>query len=373
MNRMELLKITLDAICKEDIPTLSLLLEKNEELVHGTPYGEDNSYGYLDYIISKEYIRIVKLFIEYGADVNRLNPGPLFKTPLCGAAYVGNVEIVNLLLDNGALVDGRDLTAITPLMIAAGAGHLSIVKILIERGAQLHRLGYIQRFFPIDFAISNGHNDCVSYLRDCGGFSVSDEYDWRRALGYPVIAHVSRNGGPIYPVGFSRIIKNIDFQFRLASIRAKDDPLFLFSAGLSVNNNPVEIGIALPNQWPLLDCYIEKNSKLSFPIDFLAVLAEFICNGEKIEEGFYITRDSLGYENLGWPENVVALVAVDHKWNESVLDVEVTSKKDNVIKIFTFMPFTQELKSISSEVKIKKWCASKSKAKWSKFLLPLMY
>lgn len=372
-QKIELLKTTLEAINREDISLLSSLLAANECLVNGAPYGEKDESGYLDYAILGNSISVVKEFIAHGADVNRLNPAPLFTTPLCTAANEGNIDIVELLLNNGALVDGRDLTAITPLMIAAQQGHLDIVKVLVGHGSQLHRLGYIQRFFPVDFAQSYGHLDCVSYLRSCGGLSVTDEYNWENVTGYPIIAHVSRNGGPVYPIGFPRVISGTEFQFRLASIRAKDEPLFIFSAGLYLSGKPVEIGVALPNRWPLLKNYLCSDTYLSFPIDILAALAAHVSDGEDFKEGFLIEKDSIAYKNLEWPKDVVAMIAVNHAWGTNDIDLSNSLKTEDVVEIFTLVPILDGTKFTNSKSFIDKWCAAKSKAKWSKIMLPLPY
>jgi ankyrin repeat protein len=54
--------------------------------------------------------------------------------PLVTAARLGDVQIINLLLDAGADVN-RGLQTITPLMYASYFGHLEAGRILISRGA----------------------------------------------------------------------------------------------------------------------------------------------------------------------------------------------------------------------------------------------
>jgi len=178
-SNTELLRSVLDAINREDISALSSLLKTFPYLVHGTAYGDENDSGYLEYAISGKSISVVKEFLAHGADVNRMDSAPLFGTPLCHASYEGEADIVKLLLEKGALVDGNDLTATTPLMLAAQEGHLEIVKILLNEGAELHRLGHIRRFFPVDFAQAyeqvHANKDCTTYLRESGGISVADD------------------------------------------------------------------------------------------------------------------------------------------------------------------------------------------------------
>ncbi|EGZ08509.1 hypothetical protein PHYSODRAFT_435214, partial [Phytophthora sojae] len=47
----------------------------------------------------------------------------------------GHVEVVKLLLDNGASVNEVDEDGDCPLFVAAGNGHADIVKCLLEHGA----------------------------------------------------------------------------------------------------------------------------------------------------------------------------------------------------------------------------------------------
>lgn len=55
--------------------------------------------------ISKGDVEIVKKFIEYGADVHQMSNG---MTPLMYAARYNNVEILKLLVANGAKLNVKD-------------------------------------------------------------------------------------------------------------------------------------------------------------------------------------------------------------------------------------------------------------------------
>jgi ankyrin repeat protein len=62
----------------------------------------------------------------------RLNIG---RTPLMEAAWGGQEEAVELLLDLGADIDAIDNHGMTSLIQAARCGHEKVVKILLTRGA----------------------------------------------------------------------------------------------------------------------------------------------------------------------------------------------------------------------------------------------
>lgn len=55
--------------------------------------------------------------------------------PLCAAAKGGNVEIIQLMVDEGADVNEADLTGKTPIQHAKEAGHDEAVKLFQELGA----------------------------------------------------------------------------------------------------------------------------------------------------------------------------------------------------------------------------------------------
>ena len=62
--------------------------------------------------------------------------------PLVRAARNGNMEIVSLLVEHGAIIDiGKERGERTPLIEAAGQGHVDVVKFLIEKGADVNARG----------------------------------------------------------------------------------------------------------------------------------------------------------------------------------------------------------------------------------------
>jgi uncharacterized protein len=58
---------------------------------------------------------------------------------LLQAVSFEHLDIVTILLDAGADIDGATYHGSTPLMVAAAGGNLPIVRLLVERGAALHR------------------------------------------------------------------------------------------------------------------------------------------------------------------------------------------------------------------------------------------
>ena len=89
------------------------------------------------------YSEKVKLFLDYGADVEKKDSRfptdlmlPAGETPLFAASRKGHVEIVNLLLVNGASVFEKDTYGQTALTHATPKGNNEIIMLLIKAGAK---------------------------------------------------------------------------------------------------------------------------------------------------------------------------------------------------------------------------------------------
>ena len=81
-------------------------------------------------------LSVVEILIKNGASVNAKDD--LFlETALHEAAYHGFANIVEVLLENGANIDEQDINGDTPLCLAAVDGLLVITKMLIRKGANI--------------------------------------------------------------------------------------------------------------------------------------------------------------------------------------------------------------------------------------------
>ncbi len=56
-------------------------------------------------------------------------------SPLLTATIRGHIEVVKLLLDNGAYIEATDTSDQTPLSLASEKGDVAIVRLLVERDA----------------------------------------------------------------------------------------------------------------------------------------------------------------------------------------------------------------------------------------------
>jgi ankyrin repeat protein len=80
----------------------------------------------------------VRALLLKDADVNQAEKERGF-TPLHSASSKGNIEIINMLLDKGALLHDVTKIGITALHLAAYYGHVEAVETLLERGASVNQ------------------------------------------------------------------------------------------------------------------------------------------------------------------------------------------------------------------------------------------
>jgi ankyrin repeat protein len=98
----------------------------------------------------------VQLLIDAGADVNARFTGPHTETPLHWAASSDDVDVLDVLLDNGADIEatGAVIAGGTPLADATAFGQWNAAQRLIERGAKSNMfesatLGLLDRIEPL--------------------------------------------------------------------------------------------------------------------------------------------------------------------------------------------------------------------------------
>ena len=86
-------------------------------------------------------IKIVKLLVAHGADINLAEVGN-GDTPLMRAAWKGFDNIVKFLLEEGAQINKVNKYGWTALMLAATEGRVKVVKHLLEKGADPKIVGF---------------------------------------------------------------------------------------------------------------------------------------------------------------------------------------------------------------------------------------
>lgn len=102
-----------------------------EDLIHQGSYHA----AVLRYAILTERIEMVKALIDAGADLqkdwtSKFKQIQYMQFPVLLAAYVGNTELINLLIRHGARVDVTDFEGRSPLHYAAIFGHTDAARTL---------------------------------------------------------------------------------------------------------------------------------------------------------------------------------------------------------------------------------------------------
>ena len=133
------------AVKEGDLETTKQLIEGENELNISTE--KIGSQSPILVATRKGHIDIVKLLIENGADVNAKSSDSLTWsqgwTALISASENGDFNIAKLLIENGADVNASSKSGWTAIMSASRGGYFSIVKLLVENGADVNAISEI--------------------------------------------------------------------------------------------------------------------------------------------------------------------------------------------------------------------------------------
>jgi len=142
------------------VPVLIYLLGKGASLDY---VAESDSYSPLQCAAKENQIDLVRLLLELGADIN----GPPGENGfnLHYAVYSRNREMVDLYVDRGARVD--DTCQDSSILVAAiSAGFDDLVPFLVENGADINQTQHGR--LPIEKAFEKGLGDLVKFLQKHG-------------------------------------------------------------------------------------------------------------------------------------------------------------------------------------------------------------
>lgn len=88
-------------------------------------------------------LETVQLLLDQGADINQLGRSMYeYGAPLHLAVRQGHGDVVRLLIERGADVEVVDHNDLTPLHNAAWNGNLDLIKVLLEAGADIRATTY---------------------------------------------------------------------------------------------------------------------------------------------------------------------------------------------------------------------------------------
>lgn len=144
------------AVRDGDVETVSRMVQDDVTLVNAR---DTRSQSLSPLAAENSHSETVQFLLGEKNDLQEGGP----KTPLMLASQYGHLNIVNLLLDKGAVIQSKDFRGPTALHLAALMGQTEIVRVLLQRGAKVGCLSP-EALTPLHFAAMGGQAEVVGVL-----------------------------------------------------------------------------------------------------------------------------------------------------------------------------------------------------------------
>ena len=152
------------AVERGHLDVIDLLLEKG---AHIDGSHEERDVSPLILATLRQNLHLVKYLIQKGADVNPSIPDGKSKPALCAAARVGNFEITEYLLKEGADLNARDINSMTPIAVAVFCNNTKLALYLMEKGADVN-VPDVGNRTPLHYSVWNNNLICTKRLVQAG-------------------------------------------------------------------------------------------------------------------------------------------------------------------------------------------------------------
>lgn len=133
-------------------------------------------------------VHVLKLLVAEGFDF--VTPTSIGMAPINVAAEHGHVDVIQLLLENGAPMSPNP-AGFFPIHTAAYCGHVEVIKLLMEFGANLDSGGGKNKLRPVSMAVANDQTEAIEFLLDAG----ADISTYPGQVGTDL--HVAASGGTV--------------------------------------------------------------------------------------------------------------------------------------------------------------------------------
>jgi ankyrin repeat protein len=227
--------------------------------------------------ITKGNIEVIKLLVEHGADIHKLDNHGYSTASL--AIFHNQFEVLKYLIENGVDIkeNGKSL-----LMSACTRKNIEIVKLLVENGSEVNSNPAKDGETPLHVSCSSGYFEIVEYLVSKGASIIAKDME-----DFMPIVWASRHGKikvfefllrefrkrientKVYQDEMEEIRRNIDYSIHIAAANGNLKIIeFLIREGEDVNK-PIEGFTAF------------QNGAMYGHIELLKLL---LANGSKIDE-----------------------------------------------------------------------------------------
>jgi ankyrin repeat protein len=209
-------------------------------------------------------IAAISTLIQRGVGVNDLDSRGF--SPLYTACAHGHTGIAQLLLENGADVNGY-LTNLDPLEAAARHGEAAMISLLVDFGASVEAKERCGGTPPLVAAAENGHLDCLELLLMLGANINAADYERNTALHAAAHYRPSKAKGKKVPKNQSPAKQNGSPRKAQALLQAQEDAkdfenphsavminyLLENGANRDIQNvkgyTPLQVAISMPNKY----------------------------------------------------------------------------------------------------------------------------
>ncbi len=117
----------------------------------------------LHWAVDWQNIKLAKVLMEAGANVNQLSHNKKKESPFHRAINRGGIEMIKALIEFGADLNKVDSNGETPLHRAVSDSDFELIKLLIESGANLEQLNEEGESI-LETALSNNELEIIKYI-----------------------------------------------------------------------------------------------------------------------------------------------------------------------------------------------------------------